>query len=181
MDPFLTNEYGQEMARAMKMLAQDPKTLFLYQNYGRIGWTLTEVPEEQKIDMPITEDMQMGMALGLSLADFVPVSCYARWNFLLLAANQLVNHIDKLEKMSNGGYRPGVIIRTAVGSTIPLYPGCQADGDYTAAFRLMMTNVDVVKLYGAEDIVPAYSKALREAKKGRSTLVIEIGNEYENI
>ena len=180
MDPFLTNEYSREMARAMKMLAQDPKTLFLYQNYGRIGWTLADVPEEQKIDMPVAEDMQMGIALGLSLAGFVPVSCYARWPFLLLAANQLVNHIDKLSEMSNGGYRPGVIIRTAVGSIVPLDPGCQSTGDYTAAFRLMLDSVEVFKLNDAEDIYPTYAKALRMAKEGRSSLLVEVGNAYED-
>jgi pyruvate/2-oxoglutarate/acetoin dehydrogenase E1 component len=177
---FLNNDYGKEMARAMNMLARDPHTLFLYQNYGRVSWTLADVPEEQKIDMPIIEDVQMGMAVGLSLAGFVPVSCYARWNFLLCAANQLVNHVDKLEQMSGGGYKPGVIIRTAVGSTVPLYPGCQSDGDYTAAFRLMLTNVDVVVLKEAEDIYPEYTRALRRAKAGGSTLLVEIGNLYEN-
>lgn len=180
MDSFLNNDYGKEMARAMEMLAKDPKTLFLYQNYGRIGWTLAGVPEEQKIDMPIIEDVQMGMSIGLSLGGFVPVSCYARWNFLLCAANQLVNHVDKLEEMSGCGYKPGVIIRTAVGSTTPLYPGCQSDGDYTAAFRLMLTNIEVVTLPEVEYIYPAYVKALRLAKAGRSTLLVEIGNRYED-
>jgi len=180
MDAFLNNDYGQEMARAMQMLAKDPHTLFLYQNYGRVGWTLADVPEEQKIDLPIIEDVQMGMSIGLSLSGFIPVSCYARWNFLLCATNQLVNHVDKLEQMSDGGYKPGVIIRTAVGSTVPLYPGCQSDGDYTNAFRLMLTNIEVVVLREAEDIYPAYTKALRLAKAGKSTLLVEIGNQYEN-
>jgi hypothetical protein len=58
-----------------------------------------------------------------------------------------------------------------------LYPGCQSDGDYTAAFRLMLTNIDVVTLKDPEDIVPAYEKAL---SSDRSTILVEIGNAYES-
>ena len=177
MDPFLTNEYGHEMARAMKMLARDVRTVFLYQNYGRVAWTLAEIPEDKKIELPVIEDAQMGFATGMALAGYVPISCYVRWNFALLAANQIVNHLDKLEAMSNGGYKPKVIIRTGVGSTKPLYPGIQSDGDYTAAFRLMLTNIDVITLKEPEDIVPAYSKAL---SSDRSTLLVEYGNQYES-
>lgn len=169
--------YFEEMKRAMRMLAQDTRTVFLYQNYGRVGWTLVDVPEEKKIDLPVIEDAQMGFATGLSLAGYVPISCYVRWPFLLLASNQLINHLDKLEQMSHGGYRPKVIIRVGVGSTRPLDPGCQSTGDYTAAFRCMLTNVDVVTLRKPEDIVPAYAKALSSE---RSTILVEYGNNYES-
>jgi pyruvate/2-oxoglutarate/acetoin dehydrogenase E1 component len=169
--------YFDEMKRAMNTLAADPRTIFLYQNYGRVSWTLVDVPESKKIDLPVIEDAQMGICTGLSLAGFVPISCYVRWNFALLAANQIVNHLDKLEQMSGGGYNPKVIIRTGVGSTRPLYPGCQSDGDYTAAFRLMLTNIDVITLKEPEDIVPAYEKAL---SSDRSTILVEIGNAYES-
>lgn len=176
MDSLLNGAYAEEMKRAMSLLANVPQTRFLYQNYGRISWTLAHIPEEKKIELPVIEDVQMGIATGMALAGFLPVSCYVRWNFALLAANQLVNHLDKLEQMSNGGYRPKVIIRTGVGSTKPLYPGCQSDGDYTTAFRLMLTNIDVVKLSEPEDIVPAYEKALLSPK---STILVEVGNAYE--
>lgn len=169
--------YFDEVKRSMKMLAEDPRTLFLGQWYGRIHWTLQDVPEAKKYELPVIEDAQMGICTGLALAGFIPISCYVRWNFLLLAANQLVNHLDKIEEISGGGYRPKVLIRTSVGSTRPLYPGCQSTGDYTAAFRLMLTNVDVVSLYEPEDIFPAYSKALRSE---RSTLLVEHGNCFED-
>lgn len=171
------NFYFYEMKRAMRLLGEDPKTVFLFQNYGRVSWTLVDVPEEKKIELPVVEDAQMGFATGMALAGFTPISAYVRWNFALLAANQIVNQLDKIEQMSNGGYRPRVIIRTGVGSTKPLYPGCQSDGDYTAAFRLMLTSIDVVTLKEAEDIVPAYLKALRSE---RSTLLVEYGNQYES-
>ncbi len=169
--------YFDEVKRSMKMLAKDRRTLFVGQWYGRIHFTLEGISETKKYELPVIEDTQMGICTGLALTGIIPISCYVRWNFLLLAANQLVNHLDKIEEMSNGGFKPKVIIRTSVGSTRPLHPGCQSTGDYTAAFRLMLTNIDVVSLYEPEDVFPAYSKALRSE---RSTLVVEHGNCFED-
>jgi len=105
----------------------------------------------------------------------VPVSIYPRWNFLLLAVNQIVNHLDKLPMISS--YRPRVIIRTGIGSERPLHPQHQHVGDFTEAFRLMCKTVDVIRLDEAADIFPAYEKALNR-DDGRSTIVVEHGDFY---
>ena len=47
------------------------------------------------IELPVAEEMQMGMSFGMSLDGTIPISIYPRWNFLLCAINQLVNHLDK--------------------------------------------------------------------------------------
>jgi pyruvate/2-oxoglutarate/acetoin dehydrogenase E1 component len=72
------------------------------------------------------------------LEGYIPVCVYPRIDFMLLACNQLVNHLDKME-----GFRPKVIIRTAVGSTKPLNPGPQHTQDHTEAFSLMLKNIPV--------------------------------------
>lgn len=169
------NEYGQEMTRAMTYLAAAERTIFLGQFYGQMPSTLAGVPESKKLEVPVAENLQMGMSTGLALAGFVPVSLFVRWNFLLLAADQLVNHLDKIERMSGGGYKPKVIIRTCVGSTKPLDSRCQHTSDFTAGFRAMLTNVAVITLPKAWDIFPAYQKALRS---DRSTILVEYGNCY---
>lgn len=167
--------YFDEMKRSMTYLSRDPRTLFLGQFYGAMPATLTGVPKSRLIEMPVAENMQMGISTGLALAGFVPVSLYVRWNFLLLAADQLVNHLDKIERMSGGGYKPKVIIRTCVGSTKPLDSRCQHTSDFTTAFRYMLTNIDVVTLEEPEHIFPAYKEALHSE---RSTLIVEYGNHY---
>ena len=53
----------------------------------------------------------MGISTGLALSGYVPVTCYPRFDFLLLAMNQLVNHLDKIRVMSNNEFQPKVIIR----------------------------------------------------------------------
>ena len=165
-------KYRDEMVRAMDMLASEPRTVFIGQAVAYPGTmmsgTLDNVPLERRIELPVAEDMQMGMSIGLALAGFVPISIYPRWNFLILAANQLVNHLDKMQ--------PHVIIRVGIGSTKPLDPGPQHRGDFTEAFRSMMPNTHIERLDHATDVAAAYRAALQ--RSGPSILV-EIADLYE--
>ncbi len=171
--------YFEEMKRSMDFLAKDPRVLFLGQAVACPGTamsgTLRDVPREKLLELPVCEELQMGMANGLAVAGFVPVSIFPRWNFLLLAMNQIVNHLDKLKVISNGGYTPKAIIRTGIGSQHPLHPQQQHVGDFTDAFRLMCTNIEVIRLDEPAQILPAYRKAL-ERDDGRSTIVVEHGD-----
>jgi len=165
----------------MDWLAQDPRVMFLGQAVEYAGTamtnTLKDVPREKLLEMPVDEELQMGITTGLALDGSVPVSIYPRWNFLLLATNQLVSHLDKIHTMSRGGYAPKAIIRTGIGSERPLHPGHQHVGDYTEAFRLMCKWVEVIRLDEPEQIFPAYEKALLR-EDGRSTLIVEWGDYY---
>ena len=165
----------------MNHLAADPRVVFLGQAVACPGTamsnTLTDVPKRQLLELPVDEEMQMGMANGLAIAGQIPVSIYPRWNFLVLAMNQIVNHLDKFALMSNGRYPPKVIIRTGIGSERPLHPQHQHVGDYTDAFRLLCPRIDVIRLDEPDQIFPAYQKAL-DRTDGRSTLIVEYGDYY---
>lgn len=173
--------YYDELTKSMDYLARDPRTIFLGQAVAYPGTamttTLINVPDDRKIEMPVAEEMQMGISTGLALAGFIPVSFYPRWNFLLLATNQLVGHLDKLPIMSHGGYAPKVIIRVGIGSERPLHPQCQHVGDFTDSFRLMLRTVEVIRLDEPQDIFPAYKKALTR-EDGCSTIIVEWGDYY---
>ena len=45
--------------------------------------TLVKVPKK-KIEMPVFEDVQMGLSLGMALNGYVPISCFPRFDFLIL-------------------------------------------------------------------------------------------------
>jgi pyruvate/2-oxoglutarate/acetoin dehydrogenase E1 component len=173
--------YFDELKRAMQMLAEDQRVVFLGQAVACPGTamsnTLADIPKDRVIELPVDEEMQMGMTNGLALAGKVPVSVFPRWNFLLLAMNQLVNHLDKFGAMSNNGYLPKAIIRTGIGAERPLHPQHQHVGDYTEALRSMCTTVEVVRLDEPADVVPAYRRAL-ERTDGRSTVLVEYGDYY---
>lgn len=174
-------KYYDELCRSMEYLAYDQRVVFMGQAVIAKGTAMTttidKISTSRKIELPVAEEMQMGMSVGMALAGFVPVTFYPRWNFLLLAVNQLVGHLDKLPIMSQGGYQPKVIVRTSVGSERPLHPQCQHVGDFTDAFRLMLSTVEVIRLDEPEQIFPAYQKAL-ERTDGRSTVLVEWGDFY---
>ncbi len=175
--------YKDELTKAMKLLARDKRVMFLGQNVvypgGIMSSSLQEIPNSKKIELPAIEDAQMGMSLGLSLEGYIPVSIYPRIDFLIIAINQLVNHLDKIEEMSCGQFKPKVIIRTAIGSTKPLHPGLQHCSDYTEGLKHMLKNVKVIKLTRSKDIITAYKYALNR-KDGKSTLLIEVADLYSN-
>ncbi len=166
----------------MHFLAEDPRVVFLGQAVGVPGTamfnSLKDIAPARRVELPVEEELQMGMCNGLALAGLVPVCIFPRWNFLLLAVNQIVNHLDKIREMSHGGYEPKVIIRTSIGSERPLHPQQQHVGDFTEAFQLMCRNIEVVRLEEAQEILPAYHRALQRTD-GKSTLLVEYGD-YHN-
>ena len=87
-----------ELTKAMDFLAKDSRTIFIGQAVEVPGTamsnTLKEINTKKLIELPVAEEMQMGMTIGLALNGNIPVSIYPRWNFLLLAANQLINHLN---------------------------------------------------------------------------------------
>jgi pyruvate/2-oxoglutarate/acetoin dehydrogenase E1 component len=173
--------YQEALTSAMKILASNEKVIFLGQSVAVAGTamrtTLEHVASEQLIELPVDEDFQMGMANGMALAGYIPISVFPRWNFLLLATNQIVNHLDKFGELSRQSPAPKVIIRTGIGSENPLNPGPQHTGDFTEAFRLMCPQLNIVRLDNAEMIVPEYEKALSR-NDGVSTMLIEWGDKY---
>jgi len=172
-------KYFDELKRSMEWLGEQPDTIFIGQAVEYAGTamtnTLKDVNPSKLMEMPVNEDMQTGIANGLALNGYTPISIYPRWNFLLLGVNQLVNHLDKIPMISD--YTPKVIIRTGIGSERPLHPQYQHIGDYTEAFEKMLNNVEVIRLDEPEQIFEAYQKAYNRTD-GKSTILVEWGDYY---
>ena len=174
-------KYFSELKRSMNYLAKNKKTIFIGQAVEVPGTsmsnTLKEINSKKLLELPVAEEMQMGITTGLALNGSIPVSIFPRWNFLILAMNQLINHLDKIKIMSNNGYKIKTIIRTSVGSKRPLHPQHQHISDFTDQVRKMCTNIEVIKLKDSSKIFPSYKKALNR-QDGKSTLLVEFGDYY---
>ena len=174
-------KYFDELKRAMDYLGEQDDTMFLGQAVAYKGTamtnTLSGVSKDKLLEMPVDEEMQMGMTNGLAVSGKVPISIYPRWNFLLLAVNQLVNHLDRMQEFSHGEYIPKAIIRVGIGSVRPLNPQVQHTGDFTELFRGMLRHTEVIRCEEPEDIYPAYYKAYNRTD-GKSTIVVEYGDYY---
>ena len=174
-------KYFDELERSMTWLGEKPETIFVGQAVAYKGTamtnTLVNVPKDKLIELPVCEEMQMGMTNGLAVSGMVPISIYPRGNFLLCAVNQLVNHLDRIKEFSHGEYVPKAIIRTGIGSVRPLNPQAQHTGDFTQVFRGMLRNIEVIRCEEPSDIFPAYQKAYNR-DDGKSTIVVEYGDYY---
>lgn len=163
----------------MDFLASHPDTIFIGQAVEYAGTamtnTLKDVPSDKKLELPVCEDLQAGITNGIALAGKIPISIYPRWNFFLLATNQVVSHLDKIPLISE--YKTKAIIRTGIGSIKPMHPQHQHIGDFTEAFKLMLSNIEIIRLDEPEDIFPAYQKALNRTD-GKSTILVEWGDFY---
>ena len=152
--------YFEALTRAMELLAEDSRVLFVGQSvaYGgqRAFKSFEAAPVERRIEEPISEDSTVGACLGLALEGFIPVCFLPRMDFLIIAANQLVNHVDKL----GPAFGAKVIFRTAVGAFSPLDPGPQHTQDHSEALKLMLKNTRVVTLDDPEEIIPRYRREL---------------------
>ena len=165
--------YFEAIRDAMAELAKNPKTIFVGQAVAYPGTamsrTLEFVPESQKLEFPVAEDFQMGFCIGLALQGYLPISCYPRWNFLLLAMSQLVLHLDKFPAMGAG--TPIGIVRTAVAHDQPMDPGPQHMGDYTEAVDSMLATIRVMHIQSPGGATRIYREAAQAARI--STLVVE--------
>jgi pyruvate/2-oxoglutarate/acetoin dehydrogenase E1 component len=174
-------KYFKELKKSMNYLGNKKDTIFIGQAVEVPGTamsnTLKDIKKNKLLELPVAEDMQMGMTLGLSMEKNIPISIFPRWNFLLYGMNQLINHIDKFKVMCGNQITPKIIIRTSIGSQRPLHPQHQHIGDFSVAIQKMCTTIEIIKLKEPKDIFPAYKKAYKR-KDGVNTILVEYGDYY---
>jgi pyruvate/2-oxoglutarate/acetoin dehydrogenase E1 component len=112
------------------------------------------------IELPVMEETQMGMSLGLAMTGKTVITFYPRWDFIILAANQLINHVDKFELMT--GSKVNLIVRLGKGSDKPLDPGHQHKGNYFDEFKSMCPHIKFHNLLNKDDILSTYKTAYEE-------------------
>ena len=133
--------YKEALIKSMEILAQDKDRVFLGYNvcFGSQGYgTLNGISLAQRLETPLAESLMIGLATGMSLEGYKPVVFFERHDFVLNALDGIVNHLDKIESMSEKQYKTPVIIRATVGSKSPLDPGPQHTQDFTEGFSKLI-------------------------------------------
>ena len=155
-------EYKIALTNVMTELGKLDDTIFIGQQIVYAGnpmsTTLGEVPKEKMIEVPVMEETQMGMSLGLAITGKTVISFYPRWDFLISAANQLINHIDKFELMT--GKKVNIFIRVGKGADVPLDPGHQHKANYINEFKTMCPNIEIHDLKTWQDVELSYKYAI---------------------
>jgi pyruvate dehydrogenase E1 component beta subunit len=151
--------YKESLTKQMNKLAKDRMVRFIGYNtaYGhRFNGTLDRIPKEKCIEMPVAENLIVGLAIGMALEGFHPVVCIERMDFLWACGDAIINHLDKAKQL---GWPPlKVIIRTCVGCRTPLDPGIQHSGDYVAAFKAALS-APVLTIGRCDDPAKVYQEA----------------------
>lgn len=141
--------YKQFLINEMYELSQDEKVRFIGYNtrYGhRMYGTLNKVPKKQCIEMPLCESLMVGMAEGMSLEGFKPIVCFERQDFMLIASDQIINHLALMPKLSGDQFHFPVVIRAIVGSRNPKFDlGLQHTKDLTYIFKPYINIISFTK------------------------------------
>lgn len=137
--------------------------------FGNAMGALADVPEDRKIETPVAENLMMGLAIGMSFEGFRPVVYFERHDFMLCAADAIVNHVSHIERISHGEYKCPVIIRAIVADGGPFYAGPTHSQNFTNAFKSMVDFPIYIPTTGPE-VQVAYSFALYSQ---RPSMVVE--------
>jgi pyruvate/2-oxoglutarate/acetoin dehydrogenase E1 component len=160
----------------MSEISKQKNSVFIGQQivyYGNpMSKTVVGIAIDKMIETPVFEETQMGMSLGLAMTGKFVVSFYPRWDFLILALNQLINHIDKYKHMTDDDLH--MIIRVGKGSDKPLDPGYQHKGNYFNQIKDMCININFMNCESILDIKNNYETAIKN--KG-----IYLINEYPSL
>lgn len=157
-----TSLYKDTLIKSMDYLNTFENIIFIGQQIVFAGnpmsTTLVNVPKEKMVETPVFEEVQMGITLGLAMTGKTVVSFYPRWDFIVSATNQLVNHVDKYELMT--GKKVNILIRLGKGNDVPLDPGHQHKNDYFSEFSSMCKHIKFHNLTDVSKIEPAYKEAI---------------------
>jgi len=157
-------EYKIALTNVMSNLAKLDNTIFIGQQIvfpgNPMSTTIGDVPKEKMVELPVMEETQMGMSLGLAITGKTVISFYPRWDFLISASNQLINHLDKFELMT--GEKVNILIRVGKGSDVPLDPGHQHKANYINEFKTMCPNIEFHDLKNWADVELSYKYAIEK-------------------
>ena len=167
--------YKDAMIQAMTELGEEGAIFIGYNvKYGNAIGTLKNVPDDQKLETPVAENLMAGLAIGMSFEGFIPVIYYERHDFMLVAADAIVNHIDKIERISHGEFKCPILIRAVTADAGPFYSGITHSQDFTNVFKEAVS-------FPVEDPVTGVDvlNAVKSARlSGRPAMLIERKSRY---
>ena len=170
-------QYQLIIKNKMEELSKMENSVFIGYNikYGsKCYGTMLNVPDDKIYEMPVTEALMTGMATGMSLNGQLPILIFERHDFMLLASDQIINHLDKITKLSEGQFNPKVIIRAIAGHDKPFDPGPQHKSNFTGFFK-EHCHFRVADCPDAETLAAAYDEAMTTSE---SIIIIEHKKAY---
>jgi hypothetical protein len=167
--------YKEAVTLSMTELGQEG-AIFIGYNVakGDAMGTLKNVQLNQKVETPVAENLMSGLAIGMSFEGFIPVLYFERHDFMLVAMDAIVNHIDKIERISHGEYKVPVIIRAVSADSGPFYSGITHSQDFTEMLRAAVS-FPIYDPKDGKEVLEAFRKA---RLSGRPAIIVERKSRY---
>lgn len=154
-----STSYKDAVKISMDALAADGVVFIGYNvKHGCAYGALFGVPDSQKIETPVAENLMAGLAMGMSLEGFRPVLFFERHDFIYNALDAIVNQMDRVEIISDGQYKFPVIIKAVAGGTKPFYAGVTHTSNLFKLFDQMFS-FPTLEPNTAEEVISAYRAA----------------------
>ena len=79
--------YFNELKKSMEYLAKNKKTFFIGQAVEVPGTamtnTLKDINKKKLLELPVTEEMQMGITIGMLMNGYIPISIFQDGIFII--------------------------------------------------------------------------------------------------
>ena len=167
--------YKDGMNSAMTELGEKGAIFIGYNvRCGDAMGTLKGVPNDQKLETPVAENLMSGLAIGMGFEGFLPVLYFERHDFMLVAMDAIGNHIDKIERISHGEFKVPVIIRAVTADAGPFYSGPTHSQDFTSLMKTLVS-FPVLDPTTGDDAISSYRYATASQ---RPCMIIERKSRY---
>jgi pyruvate dehydrogenase E1 component beta subunit len=140
----------------------DPKGVF-----GTTTGLETIFGSERVFDMPTSENAMTGVAVGAALGGLRPVMVHQRFDFFLLAMDQLVNSAAKWRFMFGGAFQIPLTIRLVIGQ------GWGQGPTHSQNFQSWLTHIPGLKVVAPSTPDDAYHMLLASIQDNNPVIYLE--------
>jgi acetoin:2,6-dichlorophenolindophenol oxidoreductase subunit beta len=175
--------YAQAICEAIdEEMARDKNVLILGEDVGVLGGNFkTAMGLQEKYgdlrvkDTPISENSFLGMSLGMALTGLRPIVEIMFSDFLLLAADQLLNQIAKIRYMSGGQVKVPLTVRTTIGA------GRSSAAQHSQSLHAIMCHIPGLKVVIPSSAAEAKGLLKTAIREYNPVVFIEHKMEYNQL
>jgi pyruvate dehydrogenase E1 component beta subunit len=175
MDAMRRLSYAQAIREAhAQLLANDPRVFVLGQGLWSPWYAGTSMQDldkefgrERVIDSPVAENATTGAAVGAALAGMRPIVFHPRMDFMLLAADPVINQAANWSYMFAGRVNAPVVIRAVINR------GGEQGAQHSQALQAMFMHVPGLKVVMPSTAHDAKGLLVAAVQDGNPVLYID--------
>jgi pyruvate dehydrogenase E1 component beta subunit len=167
----MVDAINMALARAM---AEDRQVLLLGEDIGINGGVfrateglLDRFGSNRVFDMPLSEGLIAGMAVGLSAQGFKPVAEIQFMGFIYPAIDQIINHAGRLRNRTRGRLHCPMVLRAPFGG------GIKAPEHHSESTEALFTHIPGIRVVIPSSPQRAYGQLLASIRNADPVIFLE--------